>query len=598
MNKFITKPVIGIFLSITLFTQHANSQAVISGHIFNDANKNGSYDAGEGLQDVTVWLLDKAAVSPYYMVYPVQTAVTSVYGDFSFTNVANGNYQVRVKMSTTYNGIINGVSNSRITTITGDNNPYASDKSTDGITDLTVSSASTYSNIDFGFISDITPPIVLPQRRFAFDNSTNSFVNVMSKTFNLAPENCSGNIYNPSLTITTDKQFIVSSQVYPQAGSVTNPNGIDWPGPNKGGFYTDDVTMQMDFGQTSYSALNNDLATLTLNFSNLVRDVRFTIYDIDCSNPQLVDGSIDHVRVTGYNGATAVMPVITLTQNMPFNTISGNSISGWPDYPDNNVINNYPDSYNSGNADNGNANIYFTDIIDKVVIEYEEYAPVLIPSSKKILVPVSPINNESQWDVPATPSTRGISVGSIGYTFYCTLLAADLLSFDAKAVGQKVNLQWKKEDEQQIKQYRIERLTSNGSWTSLGNIAAAGSGHTYHFTDLRPVKGVNQYRLALLNQDATFHLSAIRKVNVTAATGDIEIISNPAPSLNLVAYGDVKNITIFDEAGQQLFEHPVKQNTTGTTTISLNQFALYTGFYFVKALFGNGEVKTLKFIKQ
>ena len=183
-------------------------------------------------------------------------------------------------------------------------------------------------------------------------------------------------------------------------------------------------------------------------------------------------------------------------------------------------------------------------------------------------------------------------------SLYCITLAADNISFDAKAAGQQVKLQWKTGNEQQLKQYRIEHLATNGSWMALGNIAAAGSGHTYHFTDLHPEKGINQYRLALLNQDGSYHLSEIRKVNIAAATGDMEIISNPASSLNLVVYGDVKNITVFDAAGQQLFDHPVKQNTSGSTTVSLNQFTLYTGFYFVKALFGNGEVKTLKFVKQ
>ena len=100
MNKFITKPVIGILLSITLFTQQAKSQSVISGHIFNDLNSNGSFDANEGINTVTIWLMDGAAVSPWYQVYPVQTAISSADGNYSFSNVGNGNYQVRVKIST------------------------------------------------------------------------------------------------------------------------------------------------------------------------------------------------------------------------------------------------------------------------------------------------------------------------------------------------------------------------------------------------------------------------------------------------------------------------------------------------------------------
>jgi hypothetical protein len=92
MNKSITKPVIGIGLLILLFTHRANSQSVISGHIFTDRNNNGIFDANEGLSSITVWLMDNAAVSPFYQVYPVQTAITSVDGNYSFSNVSNGNY--------------------------------------------------------------------------------------------------------------------------------------------------------------------------------------------------------------------------------------------------------------------------------------------------------------------------------------------------------------------------------------------------------------------------------------------------------------------------------------------------------------------------
>ncbi len=598
MNNIFTKPLTGFVLLFILFTNPANSQAIISGHIFNDINNNGSYDSGEGLEYITVWLMDNAAVSPYYKVYPVQTSITSIDGNYSFTNVANGNYQVKVKMSTTYNAILSGSKHSRITNIVSDNNPYSPDNNPNGSTDLAVNSASSYNNIDFGFKSNATVPGFIPQSQFSFDNGANSFNNVMSKTFDLAPENCGGTVYNPTITFTTDKQCSVSSQVYPQAGSNSNANGMYWPGLNKGGFNTNDITLQMNFGQACYDPVNNDRVTLTVDFSKMVTDVRFTIYDIDCVNPQLVDGSIDHVKVTGYNGSNPVMPVIALTQSIPFNNCFENTISGWPDYPDNNLINNFPDQFNSGDADNGNADIYFTDVIDKIVIEYEEYAPVLIPSVKKILVPATPINNESQWGVPATPTVRGISIGGIGYTLYCNLLAANGISFDANASGQKVSLQWKNENEQQLQQYRVERLSASGSWLGLGNINPAGPGILYHFTDLHPAKGVNEYRLMLMNTDGSFHLSETRKVTISGNSIGLEIINNPASTLNLLVYGEAYDIVVFDAAGQRLFDYPVQHSSSsGSMMISLDQFILHTGFYFIKALFANGQVRTAKFVK-
>lgn len=594
MNKSITKPVIGLVLSFVLCTQQANSQATISGHIFTDVNNNGVFDANEGLSAVTVWLMDNAAVSPYYQVYPVQTAITSADGNYSFANVGNGNYQLRVKISTLERPSA-GVFDSVLTREIADNNPYNEDNNPNGATALSITAAGNYNNIDFGFKSNVTVPTNVPAHRFAFDNGANSFMNVMSKVFDLVPQTCGGITTNPTITFTTDRQCTIGTQVYPQAGDDSNPAGADWPGPNKGGFYTNDTTFQISFGKTCYDPVNNDRATLTIDFSAMVNDVRFTIYDIDCTNPQLVDGSIDHVKVIGYNGSNPVLPVIVLSQAMPYNSVSRNTISGWADYPDNNSLNNYPDSYNSGNADNGNADIYFSSVIDRIVIEYEEFAPVSIPSLKKIQVRASPIDDESQWGMPGTPTPRQISIGSIGYSYYCSLLAASVLNFDAKISGQKVNLQWNNGNELDLKEYKVERLSATGSWKTLGTVAAAGAGHTYHFADLNPIKGINQYRLRLIGNGAN-HLSQIKKVSV-AAKDDIEIINNPASTLNLVIYGHAKDIAVFDASGQRIFDYPVSTASNGTTTISLDHFALHTGFYIVKALFANGEVKTLRFMK-
>ena len=597
MNRFITKPVIALVLFFILFSQPANSQSVISGHIFSDANNDGIYDANEGLNSVTVWLMDNAAVSPFYQVYPVQTAITSVDGNYNFSNVGNGSYQIRVKISSLEKPSA-GLYDSVLTREIADNNPYNVDNNPNGATVINISVSGTYNNIDFGFKPNLATPTNPPTNRFSFNSSTNSFMNETSQGFNLAPMNCGGVVYNPTITFTTDRQCALGSQVYPQAGDNSNPDGADWPGANKGGFYSNDTTLQLAFGKSCYNPANNDKVTLTIDFSKPVTDVRFTIYDIDCINPQLIDGSIDHVKVTGYNGANPVMPVIVLPQAAPFNSVSGNTISGWADYPDNNSVNNYPDLYNSGNSDNGNADIYFTSTIDKIVIEYEEIAPVSISSVKKIKATVSPINDESQWATPVTPTPREISIGSIGYTYYCNvlILAADVMSFDAMASGQKVNLQWNKKSEQDIKQYRIERLSSTGNWMSLGTVAAVGAGHVYHFTDLNPIKGVNQYRLVLISNDGGYHLSEVRKVSI-AATTDIEIINNLAPTLNMVVHGQAKDIAVFDASGKRIYDYPVKNTSNGTTTISLDHFALHTGFYFVKALFANGEVKTLKFVK-
>ena len=170
MNKTITKSAIGLVLSLVLFIQETNSQASISGHVFADNNRNGVFDPREGLVQVTVWLMDDSATSPYYQVYPVQTAITSTDGSYYFSNIANGNYQLKVKMSSLYNPL-NYDPKNIITQSVIDNNPYNTDPSPDGISDLNINSPGNYNNIDFGFSNSVIAPAINPARRFAFDNS-------------------------------------------------------------------------------------------------------------------------------------------------------------------------------------------------------------------------------------------------------------------------------------------------------------------------------------------------------------------------------------------------------------------------------------------
>jgi hypothetical protein len=594
MKKTFTLAITG-FILLCFYSQRADCQSTISGHVYSDINKNGVYDSGEGLSQVGVWLLSRAAVSPFYQIYPVQTANTQADGSYIFNNVGFGDFLVRVQKSSMNGGIILNA-NSNITQVISDNNPWNSDRDPNGITDISILNGN-YDNVDFGFATNNNTPTSNTSRLFSFDNGANSFVNVMSKTFDLATENCGGNTFNPTLTISTDNQNNATANTYPMAGCISCFPGMYWPGQNKGGFHADDATFQMFFDLPPYSsAIDASKATVTLEFSNTMSAVHFTLYDIDAINPQLVNGSVDHVRVTGYLGNSPVMPVIVAAQLHPYVSIYDNTISGWPEYPDNNAINNYPDNYNSDDADNGNAEVYFNTLVDKIVIEYEEYESKMISSAKKIAVAASPINNESQWDQSMGSTVRGISFGSIGYTFFCSVLAADELKFDATASGQKVNLQWSKSVESDLKQYRIERLSPAGSWKSLGTATAKGSNQVYRFTDLQPNKGVNQYRLVMMGNNGSLQLSEIRKVNI-ASGNDAQIVNNPASKLNVMLYGDAKNVAVYEGSGKLVIDYPIARSANSGMLVSLNKFIQYTGLYYVKVSFGNGETKTLKYLK-
>ena len=150
-----------------------------------------------------------------------------------------------------------------------------------------------------------------------------------------------------------------------------------------------------------------------------------------------------------------------------------------------------------------------------------------------------------------------------------------------------------------MQQYRVERLLPDGSWKNLGSIMA-GSGPVYNFTDKHPVKGINQYRLAMINLDASYQYSEIRKAIIANTANDIEIVRNPDVSLEVIVYGEASEVMVYDLSGHQLIDHPVKNsnNSPGSIKISFSQYPLIKGLYFVKAIFTNGEEKVLKFMKK
>lgn len=173
-----------------------------------------------------------------------------------------------------------------------------------------------------------------------------------------------------------------------------------------------------------------------------------------------------------------------------------------------------------------------------------------------------------------------------------------LLSFEAKANGTAVDLNWLTANERDIRLFHIERSADGGQWTRLGSIAAKGNTRQYAFSDQQPLRGINLYRLKIEELDGSYSYSPVKLVN-TGTTGQQGILVYPNPAsqqLNVILEGQTADnryelVTI---AGQVLFSNRLINGNTNSIDIS----GLASGLYILKVMTdGNTHTRQISIVR-
>ena len=559
------------------------SQSSISGVVYNDTNGNEAYDVGEGINNVKVWLFDLNAVAPYYRVVPIQEVYTDVSGNYLFSNIAAGNYQVRVGVSTLPPALCRAVQ---------DNDSYPN-----GLTEMFgIDGVSTYNNVNFGFAANAATPGFTSTGIFKW-NSANMFTGGQAtNTFSLPPETINSTTFYPTISWKTSRSCTpgggFGSDTFPLAGTGTT-QPVDWPGNLKGGINTNDTTFQIMMGGSCYNGADSDKQVTTISFNYPVKNVAFSIYDIDHAYPQRASGRIDHVKITGSYNGSAVMPVIINPSAAPWNTISGNNICGFIDYP----LTMYTLAYNSQNEDHGTVNVYFQSDVTSITIEYEEWAPLLL-EGKGITDATPPASApaESDWS-DRVPTTRGTAIGSISYTLDSSLatLPVVLSSFNVAAKKCTPALSWNIENVQNLKQFIVERSTDGNTFTFVDIISFQDNVYKYSFLDTWADNGNYYYRLKMKDIFGQIQISGVISCSINCA-GNKSILISPNPvtgnSGKVVMKGYPKGtykVDLFSPHGQRII--------SGFIGVSASGFGKYeidvkksSGVYFLQILDPSGNL--------
>ncbi len=208
------------------------------------------------------------------------------------------------------------------------------------------------------------------------------------------------------------------------------------------------------------------------------------------------------------------------------------------------------------------------------------------------------VNKVPAGGAPATDQRGYSRVGNPdagAYEYNGTIFPLRLLSFTASQKEMNAQLNWTTANEINVAHFVIERSIDGRAFYTIGERAAIGntaSNKRYSFTDNKPLKGTNFYRLKMVDLDGQFTYSATVAINNKMSTV-LAIYHNPVKE-NLVfsIADDVTLAEVYDMEGKLLIERKI---TPGLNSIMVQ--SLSTGTYLLQVFNKDKMITKASFIK-
>jgi hypothetical protein len=171
-----------------------------------------------------------------------------------------------------------------------------------------------------------------------------------------------------------------------------------------------------------------------------------------------------------------------------------------------------------------------------------------------------------------------------------------LLSFDAVKQNKSVYLSWETATEMNSSHFDVQTSRNGTDWQTIGTVAAAGNSNTarrYSFTHSTPGKGINYYRIKLVDLDAKFEFSPTKAISFSTSTS-ITVSPNPTADKVFITSGNsgTVELTIYSTEGRlvQNFKAFVLGNS-----IDMSSFA--PGIYMLKITDKDGSTEVMRVVK-
>ncbi|MDP4285212.1 MAG: T9SS type A sorting domain-containing protein [Bacteroidota bacterium] len=181
-------------------------------------------------------------------------------------------------------------------------------------------------------------------------------------------------------------------------------------------------------------------------------------------------------------------------------------------------------------------------------------------------------------------------------------LPVTFTSVNAYQKNSDISVNWKVENESNMKQYEVEKSTDGSHFVTVATIAAInGTANSYSWLDKDAVAGYNYYRIRSVDINQKTALTQIVKVNIDNVAKEISIFPNPVVNgvinLHLInqASGNYK-VRILNQLGQVVQAQDINHSEGSSTSNFKLTSDVAHGIYQAAITSPGGEVKVVKFI--
>ncbi len=214
-------------------------------------------------------------------------------------------------------------------------------------------------------------------------------------------------------------------------------------------------------------------------------------------------------------------------------------------------------------------------------------------------------NDWSTWPTTVNTASRIFSVANIdnGFSYFTGTdqnnpLPVELISFTAKTLNGRIQIQWETASEKNNDHFIVEKKERNNDWRKISIVKGAGNSNSliqYSITDLNPISGTQYYRLKQVDTDGEFEYSHVLRVDY--GVHGHEVFPNPFKDKIFVktnGENSVKRIELKNITGNSI-------NTTkvylGDNKWAVSTHSLHIGTYLLY-LYSENQVEVRKLIKQ
>lgn len=208
--------------------------------------------------------------------------------------------------------------------------------------------------------------------------------------------------------------------------------------------------------------------------------------------------------------------------------------------------------------------------------------------------------NLINFSVTSAPLSSGANRFSIVFRQMATLPVA-LTSVDAVLQNKQVLVDWKTENETDIKQYEVQKSNDGNNFettyiTSSLNISSAN----YKWTDSQLSAGTHYYRIKMVSKDGKISYSEIVKINTGKIISLITVSPNPVLDgrINLMfenAPPGNYTFSLTNQLGQVVLSKKI-WHTSAETFVTIADYTIDKGIYNLFITKPNGNQETIKII--